>query len=161
MISVFRRMLSRHAVSDEDLSTLADGRPTPPREAAVLAHVEVCEPCRHKLAELRALKALLAAVPQAAPRRSFALGAEHQRRPSVAPKASSRLVFAPAAALSALLLLLAADFALIDNGAGRATDGAASLAADKAASEAAPAAPQPAAAGRAASDSPAEPSPSA
>jgi hypothetical protein len=111
-VSSWIRGFARHPASEEGLNALVDGRLSSSRRAAVEAHVETCESCRASIAELRALKSMLAALPEATPARSFVLrpssvlgGAELE---APARGRSARL-WAPALAFSFLVLLLAVD----------------------------------------------------
>jgi hypothetical protein len=130
MMSWLRRSRA-HPVPDEELSALADGRLEARRRAAVEAHVSVCDACHAQVAELKALKAMLAAVPATVAPRSFALSAAVLRqaqdeRPRVAQdkrgaatRGSGRPatpLWAPALAFTVLVLLLGVD--AFDNGAG-------------------------------------------
>jgi hypothetical protein len=161
VITRLKRMLSRHPVSDAELSALVDGMLPPARRAAVTGHSEACDACRQKLAELRTLKAVLAAMPQTSPRRSFALSAEQAATRPAAPAATRvpRFAFAPAVAMSALVILLTVDFAVLDNGGSGGGDSVATMSgeANKGfADQAAPSVPAPARnAGGLAAESPA------
>jgi anti-sigma factor RsiW len=118
-------MFTRHPVSDDELSAFVDGMLPAARRAAVTSHAEACEVCRQKLGELRSVKAVLAAMPQAATRRSFALTSEQAAtRPAApAPRSAPRYALAPAIAMSVLVMLLAVDLAFIGGGAGEDTAG--------------------------------------
>jgi hypothetical protein len=121
----------------------------PARAAEVEAHLPGCESCRAKLGELRSLKAMLAALPQAQPRQSFAV-TEPSARPVRRP-ASGRpgwLTLVPATALTALLVLLAVDFTVIGGSEDRS--GSATSLAQKAAQSDSAAFSAPTAAGGAA-----------
>lgn len=119
MISWLNRLRSAHPVSDEELSEHAGWRLNAERARAVEAHASGCEKCRAGLAELRALKAMLGALPQEQPRRSFALTpamAGERSQPAAAPARSRSLAFVPAMAASVLLLLVAVDVASTGSG---------------------------------------------
>jgi anti-sigma factor RsiW len=118
-------MFTRHPVSDDELSALVDGMLPAARQATVTSHTEACEACRHKLGELRTVKAVLAAMPRAATRRSFALTSEQAAtRPAApAPRSTPRYALAPAIAMSVLVMLLAVDLAVLGGGAGEDTAG--------------------------------------
>ena len=120
MISWLKRLIDSHPVSAEELSCLVDDRLRARRDAAVRGHVEGCDTCAGKLAELRDTKAMLAALLQASLPRSFVLTPQEAGIPAKSPPAPrpARVVFAPALALSVLVALLAVDFAAIGGGAG-------------------------------------------
>jgi hypothetical protein len=132
VISWLKRLLGQHPLSDEALSAYVDGRSPP--AANVEAHLTLCEPCRAKVSELLAVKSMLAELPQVRPARSFALTPEMAARPaspSPSPVKRGRLIWAPAAALTALVLLLGVDLALIGGGDEGSSRGAADSAATK------------------------------
>jgi hypothetical protein len=130
VISRLRRLFGAHAVSDADLSAYVDGE----LPAAVLqVHIDKCESCLAKVAELRSVKSLLGEMPRENPGRSFVLSPEIAFEGPAAARRRAGPVWAPALALSVLVLLLAADLGGIDGGGSPSTAGNASLAAqDKA-----------------------------
>ncbi|MEP7004152.1 MAG: zf-HC2 domain-containing protein [Chloroflexota bacterium] len=62
---------------DLDLSAYLDEALEPTEQASVQAHIERCEPCRQRLAELRATSRLLAALPELVPTRSLLPRRQH------------------------------------------------------------------------------------
>jgi len=99
--------------TDEDLSALIDGELAPSRAATLQAHLDSCQSCRARLDELQSVKAMLSGLPRPALPRSFTLTAAPAQasRPRSAPR--SLLAFAPAVTLSALVLLLVVDLAVV------------------------------------------------
>lgn len=65
---------------EEQLNALLDGALSTIDRANIERHVEACAGCRRQLAELRAVSAMLRALPAPRPRRSFQLGPQHERR---------------------------------------------------------------------------------
>jgi hypothetical protein len=96
---------------DSDLSALLDHELTEPRWVAITQHLEECEECAARLSHLESTKALVGALAQAQPGRSFVLGAEYER-PVRAPLSS--LAFVPVAAMSLFLAVLALDVSNLD-----------------------------------------------
>jgi hypothetical protein len=122
----------RHAVSEEELTAYVDGQLDAVGAARLEAHSATCEECATAIAELRALKSVLSALPAVSPSRSFVLtlamaGDPGQSRPRAAGS-SSRFAFAPALAMAVLVLLFAIDFTVI--GGGRDESGGTFLASD-------------------------------
>jgi hypothetical protein len=78
-------MFSRHAVDEAALSGYLDGALDERAGARVEAHLASCAGCRVALAELRALRSALQALPQVTAPRSFAL-----READVRPRAAAR-----------------------------------------------------------------------
>jgi hypothetical protein len=122
----------RHPVSEADLSAFVDGALSPPARAAkVRAHVEGCDSCRARVEDLLQLRTMVRALPRPEAPRSFAVrpglvGSEKRRAPA---QGGPRYALAPAAALTALLLLLGADFvAFPDSNGGSRPAAAPSLA---------------------------------
>lgn len=106
----------KHPVSREDLTAFVDGRPEAPSFAS---HIEGCEVCRRDVAELRAVKAMLSAMPEVQPRRSFALtpamAGQAEQKPRPLPRRQPySLGYLPALAMTVLVLLFAVDIAVID-----------------------------------------------
>ena len=100
----------RHPLKEADLSAHLDGRLSPDRSRRLEEHLRSCDPCRRRLADLRALAEALREMPEAPVPRSFALTPEQVRgvgqvRP-YAPAGWLYPVFRNAAA-AALLLLFA------------------------------------------------------
>jgi hypothetical protein len=100
----------RHPLKEAELSAHLDGRLSPDRSRWLEEHLRSCDPCRRKLADLRALAEALREMPEAPVPRSFALTPEQVRgvrqvRP-YAPAGRLYPVFRNAAA-AALLLLFA------------------------------------------------------
>lgn len=63
-------MSGRHP-PDEDLSSFLDGTPSPRRAAELERHLAACERCRSVLADLRAVRATLAGLPEAEAREGW------------------------------------------------------------------------------------------
>lgn len=105
-MSWFRR---GHRHPEEELSAYLDGHLDEAARSGVEAHLDACEACRALLADLRATKAALAALPRIEPRRSFALTPEHARPAAVPARRHVALSFAPAVALTVFVALLAVD----------------------------------------------------
>ncbi|HEY7269151.1 MAG TPA: hypothetical protein VH951_04935 [Dehalococcoidia bacterium] len=106
----FRRLSGAHPVSDQELSDLVDRKLAPARLPAVESHVAACNACRRAVAELQSLRAILSAIPESEAPRSFALSPERAaaRPPTPARRASGPL-WAPALALTVLVLLVGVD----------------------------------------------------
>jgi hypothetical protein len=100
--------------TDEDLSTYIDVA-LGGRSASIERHIEACEACTLRLAELREVKSLLGALPRPAASRPFTLGPEHTVAQRRVPERRPAFAFAPAVALSLLVALLAVDFAVVSN----------------------------------------------
>lgn len=83
----------RHAVRDEELSAYLDGALAAAAGERVEAHLAACAACREKLAELRAVRSALRALPRMPAPRAFTLG-EADLRP--APRGVGALGPAPA-----------------------------------------------------------------
>ena len=100
----------RHPLKEAELSAYLDGRLSPDRSRRLEEHLRSCDPCRRKLADLRALAEALREMPEAPVPRSFALTPEQVRgvRPARPYAPAGRLypVFRNAAA-AALVLLFA------------------------------------------------------
>ena len=100
----------RHPLKEAELSAYLDGRLSPDRSRRLDEHLRSCDPCRRRLADLRALAEALREMPEAPVPRSFALTPEQVRavRPvrPYAPAGRLYPVFRNAAA-AALLLLFA------------------------------------------------------
>jgi len=100
----------RHPVSSADLSAYVDDALPPRRLEQVRRHLASCPACTATVDELLEVKAAVRGVPAITAPRSFAV------RPAMLPGRARLLAggfpyaFAPAAALTALLLLLSADF---------------------------------------------------
>jgi anti-sigma factor RsiW len=106
-----------HPVEDAELSDYVDGRVPTARLEFVERHVAGCETCRSQVTELKAVQAMLRSLPAPLPPRSFTLSPEAARsRPPVEHGLARAPVWAPALALSVLVLLLAVD--LVDIGGG-------------------------------------------
>ena len=105
-MSWFRRG-PRHP--EEDLSAYIDGHLSEAARREVESHLDACEACRLLLAELRAAKSALAALPRLEPRRSFVLGPEHAAPARDSGRRPAALAFAPAVALTVFVALLAVD----------------------------------------------------
>jgi len=100
----------RHPLKEAELSAYLDGRLSPDRSRRLEEHLRSCDPCRRRLADLRALAEALREMPEAPVPRSFALTPEQVRavrqvRP-YAPAGRLYPVFRNAAA-AALVLLFA------------------------------------------------------
>jgi anti-sigma factor RsiW len=110
----------RHPVSDNDLSAYTDGEIERSALVRVAAHLSTCETCRKQVAELRTLKAMLSALPEVQSGRSFAISpattGQGARRAPAPRRTASSLAFAPALAMTVLVLLFAVDMAVIDVG---------------------------------------------
>src|SRR5688572_13714213 len=109
---------SQHT-SDADLSALLDHELPERRWVAITQHLAECEECASRLSHLESTKALVGALAQTQPGRSFVLGAEYER-PVRAPLSS--LAFVPVAAMSLFLAVLALDISNLDlstEGSGR------------------------------------------
>jgi len=126
----------RHPVKEVELSAYLDGRLSPDRSRRLDEHLRSCDPCRRRLADLRALAEALREMPEAPVPRSFALTPEQVRavRPATPYAPAGRLypVFRNAAA-AALLLLFAsvgADVFLQSQG-GRSEPQATMMSAEK------------------------------
>jgi len=100
----------RHPLKEAELSAYLDGRLSPDRSRRLDEHLRSCDPCRRRLADLRALAEALREMPEAPVPRSFALTPSQVRavRPvrPYAPVGRLYPVFRNAAA-AALLLLFA------------------------------------------------------
>jgi anti-sigma factor RsiW len=97
----------------ELISAFVDGELAARQSESVARHIAGCDECTALLGELREARAMLAALPREAPRRSFVLGPEHARgrvaaAARQAPRRSS-FSFAPAIAATVLIGLLFAD----------------------------------------------------
>jgi len=103
VLSWFRR----HPVSPDDLSAYLDGALAARRREQVSRHLAACPNCTADLQALTAVKGAMARLEPVIAPRSFAIPASTLPRPASPPR---RFVFAPALALTALLLLLAGDF---------------------------------------------------
>ena len=98
--------------TDEELSAYLDAELKPLRVAAVKDHLAACEQCSGRLEELSEVRLLLSQLPREEPPRSFALTPQMAGAGPEPPRISSRrssFVFAPAAALTVLVALLAVD----------------------------------------------------
>ena len=126
----------RHPLKEAELSAYLDGRLSPDRSRRLEEHLRSCDPCRRRLADLRALAEALREMPEAPVSRSFALTPEQVRGVGqVRPYASvGRLypVFRNAAA-AALLLLFASVGAdlFLQSGGGRDEPQATMMSAEK------------------------------
>jgi hypothetical protein len=114
----------RHPLKETELSAYLDGRLSPDRSRRLEEHFRSCDPCRRKLADLRALAEALREMPEAPVPRSFSLTPEQvrgvRRATPYAPAGRLYPVFRNAAA-AALLLLFAsvgADIFLHSHGGG-------------------------------------------
>ena len=100
----------RHPLKEAELSAYLDGRLSPDRSRRLEEHLRSCDPCRRRLADLRALAEVLREMPEAPVPRSFALTPEQvrgvRRATPYAPAGRLYPVFRNAAA-AALLLLFA------------------------------------------------------
>jgi len=98
----------RHPLKEAKLSAYLDGRLSPDRSRRLDEHLRSCDPCRRRLADLRALAEALREMPEAPVPRSFALTPEQVRgvRPvrPYAPVGRLYPVFRNAAAAAAVLL---------------------------------------------------------
>jgi len=125
----------RHPLKEAELSAYLDGRLSPDRSRRLEEHLRSCDPCRRRLADLRALAEALREMPEAPVPRSFALTPEQVRavRPARPYAPAGRLypVFRNAAA-AALLLLLASVGAdiFLQSGGGRGEPQGTSLSAE-------------------------------
>jgi hypothetical protein len=95
-------------IEEEQLSAFLDGALDAGPTNEIAEHLRSCEACASILEALGAAKALVAELPQVRPARSFVLGPEFARREAPAPTRSP-FVFAPAAALTLFLALIAVD----------------------------------------------------
>jgi hypothetical protein len=111
--------LSReHRPDEEALSALFDGQLEASRVAALEAHVAACAACTLRLEELRATRALLAAMPEPALPRSFRLrqaDVEQPRRSSGTPGWARWSPALAAAAVVVFVSVLAFDLQSSDN----------------------------------------------
>lgn len=118
------------------LSALADGALAPAEAAALESHVAGCDVCRSRLGELRSVRAMLRAMPEADAPRSFRL-----RRADVeaaAKRGPSPLWYRAMPALSAAALVMFATLVMLDastNGEDGAGPMAMTAAEDKGAAE--------------------------
>jgi len=107
----------RHPLKEAELSAYLDGRLSPDRSRRLEEHLRSCDPCRRRLADLRALAEALREMAEAPVPRSFTLTPEQVRgvRPAV-PTGRQARPYAPVgrlypvfrnAAGAALLLLFA------------------------------------------------------
>jgi hypothetical protein len=112
----------RHPLKEVELSAYLDDRLPPDRSRRLEEHLRSCDPCRRRLADLRALAEALREMPEAPVPRSFALTPEQVRvvRPArpYAPVGRLYPVFrnAAAAALVLLFALVGADIFLQSSG---------------------------------------------
>jgi len=97
----------------EKLAGLIDGALTDTERILVRRHVEACQSCRHALEEMERMVALLRALPQYAPRRSFLLDESHAKQRPVGSFAS---VYASLAA--SVILALGMALSLLIGGYG-------------------------------------------
>src|SRR5438105_8894342 len=96
-----------HALSQTDLSALADGALSGGRLAKVNEHVAGCPICKQDLAAIRQVKETVASLPQVSAPRAFTLTpATASQQTSIARPSPMRYAFAPAAALAALVILI-------------------------------------------------------
>lgn len=93
----------------EELSAYLDGEVRGRARDALAAHLAGCAACRAAYDELAAAKAALAALPRPAPPRSFRLSPQAAERLRPTPQPHRAIAFAPAAALTLFLALLAVD----------------------------------------------------
>jgi hypothetical protein len=100
----------RAAHPEEQLSAYVDGELDARARRRVEAHLAGCDACSALLAELQVTKSMLAALPRQEPRRSFRLGPQYAAQPRPVARRSA-WTFAPAAALTVLVALLAVDLA--------------------------------------------------
>ncbi|HEX5478482.1 MAG TPA: zf-HC2 domain-containing protein, partial [Dehalococcoidia bacterium] len=108
-------VLSRnHRPDERRLSEYVDGALAPAQAEAVASHVVTCATCTQRLAELRALRTMLAELPETDAPRSFRLRpSDVAAVPRAAPRASfaARLMPAMSAtAAAAFVVLLALSF---------------------------------------------------
>lgn len=108
--------LNKHARFRGKLSPYIDGRLTPGETGELEAHLAGCDACRRELDELRATASVLRELPQAEPRRSFALtpGMLERRatpRPSAPPLAAG-MRLASAAVAVALTVVAIGDLSM-------------------------------------------------
>ncbi|HEY8695214.1 MAG TPA: zf-HC2 domain-containing protein, partial [Chloroflexota bacterium] len=96
------------------LSPYVDGQTSLPERRAVEAHLGECDLCRAELADLRALKGLLAQLPRREPPRAFVLG-PRAVRPAALSGAFSGFVRA-ATSIAAALAFLAVGMSLFLQG---------------------------------------------
>ncbi len=123
LIPLFPR---RHARIREMLDAFVDGELSPSAKARVEAHLPSCAPCRDAVAATRALKASLAALPEAPAPRSFRLTPAMVARPSprpAKPAAPAFLVAARFAAATSVAALAIVGTLSLTSGGG-AGDGA-------------------------------------
>ncbi len=97
----------------EKLAALIDGALPDTERILVRRHVEACQTCRHALEEMERVVALLRALPQYAPRRSFLLDESHAKQRPVGSFAS---VYASLAA--SVILALGMALSLLIGGYG-------------------------------------------
>ncbi len=110
MISRLKAIFRAHPVSETELGAFVDGRVPPDRLVALQAHIESCAQCAARVADLRSLKSLLASLPQERPQRPLTLSPAMAAAPTTAARQRpSAPIWAPALALSVLVLLLAVD----------------------------------------------------
>jgi hypothetical protein len=115
-------------VSEADLSAFADGALTPRLRTAVEAHVGDCAECAGVIAELRSTRTLVAQLPRPQTQRSFTLPASYAAVRPVRPSPARHIfTFAPAMAMTVLVLLLAADL-LPGSSSSSSSSGSASVA---------------------------------
>jgi hypothetical protein len=69
-------------LADDILNAWIDGAATPQEHQLVEHHMASCETCQRLMDELHAVKAMLATMPEVAPRRSFALTPEQAKKPT-------------------------------------------------------------------------------
>lgn len=111
----------RNAHPEDQLSAFVDGELGPAARRSVQAHLAGCEACASLLEDMQAAKSMLAALPQLQPRRSFALGPEFALEQRREPRRAA-WTFAPVAALTVFLALVAVDVASFGSSANDAGD---------------------------------------
>ena len=99
------RLRGGHRPDTGALSAYVDGRLDVQARTALEAHLPACPACTAQLAELRAVRNTLAAMPQAEAPRSFRLRAADVEAP-VPARPSGFLTFAPSVAAVAVFLLV-------------------------------------------------------
>lgn len=69
-------------LADDILNAWIDGVATPDEHEIVQHHLATCETCARRADELHGVKAMLATMPEVAPRRSFALTPDQAKKPT-------------------------------------------------------------------------------
>jgi hypothetical protein len=120
------RLLRRHPVQREDLSTYLDGRLPSPERGRLEEHLTTCSRCRQELEELRAVVRALQGLPHVPVRRSFRLSpAQVEATPVAARPAWAHGALGTVAATAAIVfaVLLSGDLLTLEGEEDAALEG--------------------------------------